>query len=530
MRRSASLELDAQLGRQVFDSAPVGLSLASRDCRILRVNRTFSKFIGYSARELRGMTIQQITHPDDWPASAKEIDRVWKQAPNPRQIERRYLHKNGKIVWGEVNAGAILDQQGKIKFYVALVTDITERKRAEAGLWKSEEQFRIVFRHAVDGILVTTADGKIVMVNQAFATMHGYTPEEMAHVDFRALDTPESARMAPERIQRLLAGEEMTFEVEHFCKNGGTISLEVSATKTDFGGEVHLFGFHRDITDRKRAEEALRKSNDELERRIKERTARLRALAAELTHAEYKERRRIADVLHEDLQQCLVAIRYGVDGPREREKGSAARNAKWVLDQLDRSIELTRCLTTRICPPALYELGLKAALEWLATDMKARSGLAVSISGKDPSNLADDDMRAFAFWAVSELLTNVVKHAAVKAVLVRMRGERRKRMIIEVVDEGRGFDPTQQAQATQFGLFSIRERAEALGGLLEVTSRPGKGTRVALALPLGSGATNVEREARSLSYGGKVKPIRGKIKRTLPPVWSKNSSAVIPVE
>jgi PAS domain S-box-containing protein len=131
-------------------------------------------------------------------------------------------------------------------------------KESRRQLLASEEKFRALFESAKDGIFQLSAKGDLVALNASFAGMHGYTFEEMLKMNLKDLDTPETAALAPARTQRLLAGEPLTFEVEHYCKNGRTIPLEVSANMVIINGEKYILGFHRDITERKRSEELIK--------------------------------------------------------------------------------------------------------------------------------------------------------------------------------------------------------------------------------------------------------------------------------
>ena len=138
-------------------------------------------------------------------------------------------------------------------------SDLNERKRTEEALRNSEEKFRVFFESAEDGIFQFNIDGTIVAVNESFARMHGYTVDELIEKNFKDFETPETNRFAHERMQKVLAGESIVFEVEHFCKNGQTIPIEVSANLVTLGDKKYFLGFHRDITERKLAEVELKK-------------------------------------------------------------------------------------------------------------------------------------------------------------------------------------------------------------------------------------------------------------------------------
>ncbi len=142
------------------------------------------------------------------------------------------------------------NHQGAVIAY----TDITKRKELEQRLEESEGRYRSLFERATEGIFFLSADGTLSFVNQAFARMHGYSLEDMELISLKDLDTPSSAALAPERIRRLLAGEGLVFETEHYHKDGHIIPLEVLASLSTINGKCLIQCFHRDLTERKRAE------------------------------------------------------------------------------------------------------------------------------------------------------------------------------------------------------------------------------------------------------------------------------------
>jgi len=138
----------------------------------------------------------------------------------------------------------------------------TRKKEAEERLRESEERYRALFSRAGDGIFIMSLDGKLIDINESFARMHGYDTVELLQMNIKDLDTPDTSKRFPERVARLMAGETLTIEVEHYHKGGHVFPLEVSASLISFGGESYIQSFHRDITDRKRVEDALRSSEE----------------------------------------------------------------------------------------------------------------------------------------------------------------------------------------------------------------------------------------------------------------------------
>jgi signal transduction histidine kinase/CheY-like chemotaxis protein len=239
-------------------------------------------------------------------------------------------------------------------------------------------------------------------------------------------------------------------------------------------------------TEQRHVEDRLRELNSTLERRA----SKLRTLAAQLIQAEQRDRRRLAIVLHDHLQQLLFAARMK-SGLMRRQTGEATLPlALAQLDEmLDQAIAASRTLALELSPPVLYDAGLATALDWLARHVGEEHGLTVALEISSRLDPVDEPIRVFLFQAVRELLANVVKHARtdqarVCADVVVDGDEQQIRVI--VCDEGAGFDPVQLATTRGIGLFALRERLEMLGGQLEIESRSGHGTRVALSVPYGS--------------------------------------------
>jgi signal transduction histidine kinase len=241
-----------------------------------------------------------------------------------------------------------------------------------------------------------------------------------------------------------------------------------------------------DAIERRRGEPRLQAAYAALEQR----TAQVQALAAELTQAEQRERRRLAQLLHDHLQQLLVAarLRLGILRCRNRDE-SVAQAAAQVDEILDQCLDESRSLTVELSPPVLYEAGLAAALEWLGSRMRQRYGLTTVVEADRQAEPADESLRVLLFQAVQELLFNVVKHARVDRARVTMTRTANDETRIEVSDSGVGFDASQAASRTAskggFGLFSIRRRLGVLAGHVEITGEPGKGTRAVICVPLG---------------------------------------------
>ena len=221
--------------------------------------------------------------------------------------------------------------------------------------------------------------------------------------------------------------------------------------------------------------------NAEIERQ----NGRLRALTREVALAEERQRRAIARDLHDHLGQALAFIRMQLSDLQGDVmfSGFEAR-LESMGDLLDQSIAYTRTLTAEISPPVLYELGFLPAVRWLADRMRKKHALPVKVKVSGDASIGEEATRIVTFLAVRELLINAVKHAGAREVVIALRGEP-DAVLVEVGDDGAGFDPGDAGGGDGFGLFSLGERIRSLGGTVEIESASGRGTRVKLRVPRG---------------------------------------------
>ncbi len=228
--------------------------------------------------------------------------------------------------------------------------------------------------------------------------------------------------------------------------------------------------------------ETLHTLNATLEQRVQERTADLQRLTGELAVVESRERRRLGELLHDGLQQYLVAARMRL---QLLQRTSAAHGLGDLDQLLADALAASRSLTAELNPPILSAEGFMPALHWLATWMQETHRLTVHVNGDDCVSVPGDAMKVLLFRLIRELLFNVVKHANVTEAEVTVRqGDTSVHIIVQ--DRGNGFDPAQAHRTATggVGLTSIRQRLEYLGGQLEVASAPGQGSRFTLTVPV----------------------------------------------
>ncbi len=347
-----------------------------------------------------------------------------------------------------------------------------------------------VFNTSADGIIVTDPFGTITMVNPAVEDMLGYSTEELIGKNSIEL-RPEGSEFEEKGrafITRLLEdgvirGIERTWQK----KDGSLIEIDFhAALLKDNDGEITgAVGSIRDITERKWAE-----------RKLIEYQKQLRSLASQLTLTEESDRRTFATYLHDHIGQSLFILKIKLETllntVRSPDISQHLQETTGIIEQL---IKDTRSLTFELSPPILYQLGFEAALDWLFEQMHNQYGIETSFQNDKSPKPLDDDVLILLFRGVRELLVNVGKHARAQHVTVTTRRDD-DHIVIQVEDNGIGFDLSDVDISTMpskgFGLFSIKERLDHIGGRLYIDSQAGHGARITLIAPLKSKNTTRE--------------------------------------
>jgi PAS domain S-box-containing protein len=369
-------------------------------------------------------------------------------------------------------------------------SDNTGRRRAEIARYHEYQHREAVLMASSDGIHILNAEGILINANQAFLTMLGLDHSAIGTLRVDDWNVHESWASILAQIDGLFESRQpVIIETQHRCSDGRTIDVEISACCVSIGGEVFIYSASRDITVRKQAEAELSRYRHHLEEQVAERTLTVRSMATEIMTAEARERRILAAELHDNLGQNLALIKLKLASLAGPVEGAARvdhlQDMKTITDLLDQANASVRSLSTQLSPLVLSKFGLVAALESLTEDFLRVWGLRVSVHLCDELTL-DNTTAAALFRIVRELLLNILKHARVsEATLIMTRDADSGMLEISVADEGIGFDAEKTLAArtnSGYGLGSIRERIEFLGGKMLIDSQMGNGTIVSLTL------------------------------------------------
>jgi PAS domain S-box-containing protein len=247
--------------RLAFESGPLGMVFVNLDHTMFKVNPAFAKMLGYAPEELVGKSIAEITHPDDILSSSQLLQRLASTAKPCDAIEKRYLTQQGELFWGRVTATILCDQGGQPLFHLGLIENIDERRRAEETLRLTQ----FAMANMSDAVYLFGQDGRFAYVNEAAVKALGYSRDELLTLGVSEIDPhypPDKLAATMAEIQRRTS---MTFESEHRAKDGRVFPVEITANYLKFKEDEYTCAFSRDITDRKRAEEQVRRLTLDLE-------------------------------------------------------------------------------------------------------------------------------------------------------------------------------------------------------------------------------------------------------------------------
>jgi PAS domain S-box-containing protein len=390
----------------------------------------------------------------------------------------RLLEKGMPVAQMPVGTG---DEIGRLA--AAFNTMVLARGAAEASLRESEDRYRGLVELSPDAIYVQQ-QGVFVFLNVSASRLFG----EPAPDRLRGLSVADhihaASRAAANRIDLIEQGGSAVpfLAITYLRTDGAEVDAEASAAPFSHRGEPAVLVIARDVTERKGMEETIRTYQDQLY-----------AVAAEMSllesRVEERERYLIAADLHDFVGQNLAVCKFKLGSlGKVLASADAVRHLDEVREILAQTIDYTRSLTVELNPPVLAEIGLAPAIEVLAEGFRRTHGIEVSVQDDGAPDRAGDESRYLLFRCVRELMMNVVKHArATRAELVL--GSDNGGVRIVVADNGAGFDAAQAGlKEGGFGLFTIRERMQRLGGSCEIESAPGRGTRVTLRVPIRDGA------------------------------------------
>jgi two-component system, chemotaxis family, CheB/CheR fusion protein len=501
--------------RRAIEDAPIPVIMHAEDGTVLQISRTWTELTGYTLADVPTFDAW-LTHA--YGEGANEVrnhmHEMFKEERRSVNIEFPIRTRNHEVrywIFSTWSPGTLRDGR---RFVIGMAVDITERKRVEESLRESDTRLRLMMDSAEDyAIMVLDAGGHIEMWNSGAEHTFGYTAAEVMGQYIDIIFTPEDRRRQTPLAEMETAREKGRAADErwHIKKDGTRFYVSGVLTPLhDHKGVVTGYvKIARDLTQQRRTEEELRRINDELEVRVRERTFELaRAneslrdeiseriqterdrvrLLRQIVRAQEDERRRIARDIHDQVGQQMTALRlnlaaidqgYGGDG-EIREK---LNQTKAIAERLDADVDF---LAWELRPAALDDIGVAEAMDSFVRQWSRYSGVEAQFhtTGLDRERLSPETETNL-YRIMQEALNNTMKYAQASRVDVLL--ERRDSQVVLIVeDNGAGFNPNAEIGDEDhkgMGLVGMRERAALVGGTLQIESRPKKGTTIFVRVP-----------------------------------------------
>lgn len=340
-----------------------------------------------------------------------------------------------------------------------------------------------------EGFLMLDTDFKIVSANTAFCDLFNVEAENMKGKSLFELgdgiwDIPELREL----LEQILPKDRSIndYEMEYEFPGIGHRIIHLNARRIE-SMRLILMAFE-DATERIKAIRIGELAKSNLEQRVKDRTRQVHKLALQIAEIEQEERRRISQLLHDDLQQILFSVRLHLNLIQKKVSNNADYNPEEeisdVTEMVIHAIDKTRQLSHDLNPPVLKTKELSPILEWIAKRYDELYNLKTTVEIETDFVVRDDKVRTVLLKVVRELLFNIVKHAETDKALVKLINSEDNNLTIRVIDKGIGFDAEKIESTEGFGLFNIQERIKMLGGSFEVDVTPGSGCRMTVKLPV----------------------------------------------
>jgi PAS domain S-box-containing protein len=473
------------------------MMLVDPDGRWVQVNRAACDLLGGSERDLVGRRLSDSSGP------SSDVRRGRREAPESRHADvafpdgsrrtlrysttahllpGRHLVVLSDIAGGAAGRGSRPEQDAPrlarlaaaVTKHVNAVRRISERREAE----DVRRQLASIVESSEDAIIGQTLAGLVFSWNQGAEKMYGYGADEVKGRSLSILGLPAHEHDLAAVLGKVRGGERVVqYETVHVRKDGTPIdvSLTASPLRDEAGRIWGVSSIIRDISDRKRADEGLRKSEEQL-----------RALTGRVESVREEERAHIAREIHDELGQALTALKIDMAALAKKTAGrhtGVHRRIQPMLKAIDDTIESVRRISSQLRPGVLDVLGVVAAIEWQAREFEARTGIGCRFTSQVEDLAVDREQSTTIFRIFQESLTNVARHAQASTVDVVLRTSD-GRLTLTVRDNGKGITEAQVRDINSLGLVGMRERALLLGGELSVSGLPGEETTVVLSMPV----------------------------------------------
>ncbi len=382
--------------------------------------------------------------------------------------------KNGTLFPAEISSSIFTDAEGQLRT-VIIIRDISQRVKANNDIIKEKNLSDSIINSLPGVFYLYSYDWKFIRWNKNFETRTGFTAAEIEKMHPLDFFSAEDRLDITEKIKNVFVNGEAKTETIVKTKSGEIFPYFLTGKLIDYEGKPSLLGIGFDISERLKAQEDVKQSNEQL-----------RLLTAHLQQVREDERKRIAREIHDELGQQITAIKMDVawlDKNIAEQNTLPKQKIKNIIQLLDLSNTSVRNILKELRMGVLDDYGLVEALQWLGRQFTSSTGIPVKFSSNETVLKAEENVAVCIFRVCQEALTNIAKHAAAREVMITVKKEDGF-VKLSIKDDGKGFDPAVLKANVSFGILGVKERVAALKGFFEVETAPGKGTNIMVKIPL----------------------------------------------
>jgi len=479
-KQAESIATSERFIRTITDAMPGMVGYWDKDLRCRFANQPYLAWFGKAPEEIIGSTMMELMGGALFALNEPYIRAAL--AGEKQQFERTLTKADGSIGYTLANYVPDIDAHGIVAGFHVLVTDVTPLKQAQAELQLASA----VYQNTAEAIMVADAQGIILSVNPAFTQITGYTALEAIGQTPRLLRSNHHEQEFHVALwQQVMDTGQWQGEIWNRRKDGELFLEWQSITRLPGSNDesARYLSVFRDITEHSRLQAA--QLAHAVDAEVSASRQRLRELVRFNDAALEEDRKHIAREVHDELGQVLTALRMDIAlvGMRFGSLDPAVNDKVKDMKRLvDRAILGVRNVAVNLRPAAL-DMGLVSAIEWLCNEFTRQTTIACLLIAEEEDIDLGNARAVVIFRIVQESLTNITRYAEASQVDISL-GRRGNELGLEVRDNGRGFDLVAAAKRKSFGLLGMRERALALGGQVDIVSAPGKGTVVAVTIPI----------------------------------------------
>jgi two-component system, NarL family, sensor histidine kinase UhpB len=458
----------------MFEIFPDMVFVVDRTERVLFVNHVAARALGRRPEQVVGKKHGEFFTPELAARHSADIQRVFADGETMVTEEQQDLYR--RTLWIDTRLIPLRVPGGDVIAVLGIVRDVSDRRNALEALALREAYLRGMLDNFPYLVWFKNALGKFQIVNQTFATAAGKgSPAELIGLDDFDVWPHELASRYVADDNEVMRTHEKKLVEEEIRMQGENRWVETfkSPVFDAQGNILGTTGLARDITLRQQLQDEQRRSREQL-----------RALAAHVESVREQERVRIAREIHDELGQSLTCMGMDLaflDKQIDPENKEAAARVAALVELVKDTIRCVRRISSELRPSILDDLGLGAAIEWLAHDIESRTQIACAVEVPEDLSLPFE-LATPLFRVCQEALTNVTRHASASHVSIRLTcSDGEIRLVIK--DDGRGITEDEIKRHGSLGLLGMKERVAILGGTLDVEGRPGEGTTVAIRIP-----------------------------------------------